>query len=174
MSTSEYQKRIENEKVFFDVKPASCPKNKSALYIAIPIILIMLVVFFPIAIVAALAVWYLGFHKDWRPAAHRVPSAFFVTSAAIESNGRVFKKEDIHRLLIKNGISKTEMAQAFIASGAPGSGAFAVGQQYKAKIAAVANSLDVETGGNAYSLAGGMSETTAFGLMTDVGRVLGI
>jgi hypothetical protein len=41
MVASEYRKRTEGNKVFFDVTPASCPKNKSALYIAVPIIFIM-------------------------------------------------------------------------------------------------------------------------------------
>jgi len=34
-------------------------------------------------------------------------------------------------------------------------------------------SLDVEAGGKAYVLAGGMDETTAYGLMRDVSKVLG-
>lgn len=35
-----------------------------------------------------------------------------------------------------------------------------------------ANGLEVEAGGRAHVLAGGMDETTAFGLLTDVSRVL--
>ena len=147
MSASEYCKRIEGSKVFFDVTPASCPKNKSALFIAAPILLIMFLVFFPLGILTALAVWYFGFYRDWRPAAHRGPSTFSVTPAEIEWKSRTFKKDDIHRLLVRNGISKNEVANAFIASGAPGTGAFAVGQQYRAKIAAVTNSLDLEAVG---------------------------
>jgi hypothetical protein len=37
----------------------------------------------------------------------------------------------------------------------------------------VANALEVETGGRAYVLAGGMDQTTAFGLLSDVTKVLG-
>lgn len=181
MESSEYHKKKDGDIVMFDVKPAPCPKNKSALFIAVPILLIFavsLLVFGVTGIVLFVlivgAVAYLGFHKDWRPAAHRSSSTFSVSTTEVEWNGRTFKKEDIRRLLIRNGMSKNEVANAFIASGARGTGAFAVGQQYRAKIAAVTNSLDLETGGNAYTLAGGMSETTAFGLMTDVGRILGI
>lgn len=180
MVNSEYRKRQDGNKVIFDVKPASCPRNKSVLYIAAPIMLFIAIgllmsgivgIIFLILVIAPIA--YLAFYKDWRPVAHRAPSTFSVTSVEIECNGGTFKKEDIHRLLIRNGMSKDEVALAYVASGR-GSASFAVGQQYKAKIAAVTNSLDLETGGNAYTLAGGMSETTAFGLMTDVGRVLGI
>jgi hypothetical protein len=36
-----------------------------------------------------------------------------------------------------------------------------------------AHGLEVETGGRGYVLAGGMDKTTAFGLLSDVSRVLG-
>lgn len=180
MTASEYRKRQDGDKVVFDVTPASCPRNKTVLYVAVPFftligigliasgmtgILIVIFIGGPIA--------YLALFKDWRPAEHRAPSTFSVSPTEIEWKGRTFKKEDIHRLIIKNGMTKSEVAHAFIASGRA-SGAFAVGQQYKEKIAAVANALNLETGGNAYPLAGGMSETTAFGLMTDVNRALGM
>jgi len=50
----------------------------------------------------------------------------------------------------------------------------AVRRGYAQRLSTVANSLDLETGGKAYMLAGGMNETTAYGLMTDVGRVIGL
>ena len=174
MKNSEYQKRQDGNKTIFDVTPASCPKHKAVIYMSLPIILIMLVVFFPVAILVAVAVWYFGFRRDWRPVAHRAPSTFSVSSSEIESNGRTFKKEDIHRLIIKNGMTQNELAGAVIASGRPGMGAYAIGQDYRAKISAVTNALDLESGGNAHTLAGGMSETTAFGLMTDVSKTLGL
>lgn len=181
MATSEYRTRHDGEKTIFDVTPAPCPKNKNALFIVVPIMFVVaflclalgaagIILFFLIGGTIA----YLGFYRDWRPAAHRGPSSFAVSPAAIEWHGRTFRKDDIHRLLIRNGMTRNEVANAFIASGARGTGAYAVSQQYRSKIATVTNALDLETGGKAYSLAGGLSETTAFGLMTDVGRILGI
>lgn len=180
MATSEYHKRTVGDKVIFDVTPASCPRNKSVLRIAVPFflligigllmggttgILILIFVGGPIA--------YIMFYKDWRPVEHRAPSSFSVSATEIEWNGRTFKKDDIHRLIIKNGMTKSEAAYAFASSG-QAVGSFAAGLQYREKIAAVANALNLEAGGNAYPLAGGMSETTAFGLLTDVNRVLGL
>ena len=181
MESSEYRKTNDGEKVVFDVTPAPCPKNKGALIIIVPALFVMALMSLGLGVIGIIlflliagGVWYLGFHRDWRPAAHRGPSSFTVSPTGIDSNGRTFRKDDIHRLLIRNGMTKNELAHAVIASGARGTGAFAVGQQYRAKISAVTNSLDLETGGKAYTLAGGLSETTAFGLMTDVGRILGI
>ena len=47
------------------------------------------------------------------------------------------------------------------------------GMAHRAKLSTVANSLNVETGGKSTMLAGGMDETTAYGLLTDVSKVLG-
>ena len=51
--------------------------------------------------------------------------------------------------------------------------ATAIGVAHRAKVSAVANALEVETGGKGYFLAGGMDQTTAFGLLHDVSKVLG-
>lgn len=179
-TSSEYRKRQEGDKVVFDVTPASCPRNKSILYIAVPIFVIIGLGLLASGITGILIVilvggpiGYIMFYKDWRPVEHRSPSTFSVSPTEIECKGRTFRKEDIHRLIIKNGMTKSEVAHAFVASGRA-SGSFAVGLQYREKISAVANALNLEAGGNAYPLAGGMSETTAFGLLTDVNRALGI
>jgi len=46
-----------------------------------------------------------GWSYDARPKAHKQKSSFRVTADTIEANGQTFKKEDIHRLIIKNGMS---------------------------------------------------------------------
>lgn len=178
MTNSEYSKRQEGDRTVFDVTPASCPRNKRVLIVAVPILLIFGIGLLSsgmtgmfILIVVGGPIAYMALYKDWRPAEHRLPSTFLVSPAGIEWKGRTFKKGDIHRLIIKNGMTTSAVAHAVVASGRA-SGSFAVGLQYREKIAAVANSLNVEAGGNAYPLAGGMSETTAFGLMTDVERAM--
>lgn len=50
------------------------------------------------------AIWW-GWMRDLRPLEHRSISTFRVTPEVIESNGRSFKKDAIHRLIIKNGIT---------------------------------------------------------------------
>jgi hypothetical protein len=41
---------------------------------------------------------------------------------------------------------------------------------YRARVGRIANALTVESGGKATFLAGGMDETTAYGLLADVGK----
>lgn len=180
MTNSEYRKRQEGDRVIFDVTPASCPRNKSVLRLAVPVLIIFgigLVAGGTTGIVLLILIGgpiaYIALYKDWRPAEHRTPSTFSVSPTEIECKGRAFRKEDIHRLLIKNGMTTSQVAHAVVASGRT-SGSFAVGLQYRERISAVTNALCLEAGGNAYPLAGGMSETTAFGLLTDVNRALGL
>jgi hypothetical protein len=49
----------------------------------------------------------------------------------------------------------------------------AAGLEHRARLATIANALTVESGGKSKILAGGMDKTTAFGLMTDVSKILG-
>ena len=102
---------------------------------------------------------------------HRSISTFRVTPAVIESNGRSFKKDDIHRLIIKNGITNDVRTIPGVLIAVPT--ATAMGGAHRMQVSLTANALEVETGGRGYVLAGGMDETTAFGLMSDVSRVMG-
>ena len=119
----------------------------------------------------AFKTWF-GYFKDLRPPAHRVPSKFRVSPTEIDSNGHTVAKDDIHRLIIENGINSEVLGNpnVLIAVNAP----TAMGIAHRAKVATIANGLEVETGGKSYLLAGGMGATTAFGLLHAVSKVMGL
>ncbi len=184
MSDSEYQKRQDGDKMVFEVTPSTAPKNTGAFALGVlPILLLGLFAWgmhstsltIVVAVLVSLFV-YFGFFHDGRPRAHKSHSPFRVSSTAIETNGRSFNKDDIHRLIIANGMTKQQLALDHVAgAGNPAMmDSVAVRRGYAQRLSTVANSLDLETGGKAYMLAGGMNETTAYGLMTDVGRVIGL
>ena len=176
MAGAEYRKRQDGNGFAFDVIPAPAPKFMILAIGGAVLILFALTaglgpiswfIFLPIG---AAGIWA-GYFRDQRPVSHRSPSSFRVNPTGIESNGRTFAKADIHRLIIKNGINNDEV-------GAPGlliavSTPTAMGMAHRAQVSVVANALEVETGGRAYVLAGGMDQTTAFGLLSDVTKVLG-
>jgi hypothetical protein len=171
---SEYSKRQDGTTTIFNVVPASAPKFTYLLLIgAVCAFVGLLSIASGFGIVFLLmggfALWY-GWTRDQRPKDHRVPMSFRVTPDAIEAGGRAFARSDIHRLIIKNGITDKELNIQQWTSNTN----VAAGMAQRAKIAQVANSLNVETGGKSYLLAGGMDETTAFGLLTDVCKVLGL
>jgi len=170
---SEYTKRQDGAATVFTVTPASAPKFTYLLIIGGVIGLIGLGmlnsggIFF--LAMAGFAFWY-GWFRDQRPRDHKVPSSFRVTPEQIEGAGRTFTKGDIHRLILKNGITDKELPIQQWTTNTN----VAAGMAQRAKIGQVANSLNVETGGKSYLLAGGMDETTAYGLLHDVSKILGL
>src|SRR3546814_18371261 len=96
--------------------------------------------------------------SDPRPRDYRTPGTFRIAPYAIESNGRTFPKGDIHRLLLRNGVTDKELLDVYTSSASQ-----AAGMAHRARAAKVANGLTVEAGGKSTLLAGGMDETTAYG-----------
>lgn len=177
MSGSEYKKRQEGNATVFDVTPA--PQKRFMLIV----ILGGIGVLFGLATISSehvLGVLMLGgcgyavywaWTHDLRPPEYRNPSSFRVTADTIESRGQTWRKADIHRLIIKNGITKNIAMAPGVAVEVPTM--MAAGAAHRMAVSLTANALEVEAGGRAQVLAGGMDETTAFGLLTDVSRVLG-
>lgn len=171
---SEYTKRADNDGAVFEVVPASAPKFTYLLIVGGVIGLIGLasiasgfgIVFLAMA---AFALWY-GWKRDIRPKDHRNVSRFRVTPVAIEAGGRTFTKDEIHRLILKNGVTDQELLNVQVDLKNTN---VAAGVGHRARVARVANSLNVETGGKSFMLAGGMDETTAYGLLHDVSKTLG-
>jgi hypothetical protein len=176
MSASEYRKRQDGNATVFDVVPA--PQKKFMFVILGGGLMFLLgLSFFSSEHLLGLiclggggtAVWW-GWTHDLRPPSHRAPSSFRVTSDTIQSNGQTFNKNDIHRLIIKNGVTDEEVGNPGILIEVPR--AQAMGMVHRLEVSRTAHGLEVETGGRGYVLAGGMDKTTAFGLLSDVSRVL--
>ena len=174
MPGSEYQKRPEGNGVVFDVTPAPVPKYKYIVIMGAIACLFGLLVgpfgWLTLLPIGAFGIWF-GYVRDMRPPAHRKPSSFKVSPTSVEVSGKTFPKDDIHRLIVKNGISNEVIPNVAIVNPNMGS---VMGAAYRVKVSRVTNSLELETGGRAYVLAGGMDQTTAFGLLHDVSKVLGL
>lgn len=175
MTASAYIKHQEGDALVFEVTPAAPPKFLWMTIGGGVLALLGLVMgplgwilFLP---VGAFGIWF-GYFKDIRPPAHRVPSRFRVRPNAIESNGQTFAKDDIHRLIIKNGLSNEVVGNQNVVI--PVNTSTAMGVAHRAKVSVVANALELETGGRGYILAGGMDPTTAFGLLHDVSKAMGL
>ena len=171
---SEYQKRQEGSATIFTITPAKAPKFTAIIVIGAICLLFGFGMMgggtsgagFVMLLMGGFAAWY-GWTRDIRPKEHRKPSTFRVTQAEIEANGITFHKDNIHRLILRNGITDQELLQVSTTSAAA-----MAGMAYKARVGLIANALTVEAGGKSTMLAGGMDETTAYGLLSDVGKVL--
>jgi hypothetical protein len=177
METSEYRKRQDGAATVFEVTAAPQKRFTFIVILGAAMCLLGLAFFSSAHLMGLIAMGGGGYAAYWawthdlRPPAHRVPSTFRVTADHIESNGQTFKKDDIHRLIIKNGITNNVATAPGLLIQVPT--ATAVGAAHRMQVSLTANGLEVETGGRGYVLAGGMDETTAFGLLSDVSRAIG-
>ena len=146
------------------------------------------------SIVGAIAVFIIaGKLVVWSDKKYRGQGGNFKASprGIIFNNEESVSVERIHRLILRNTFSDvvipyavggmvgggSGIAGATMATGAAIGNALAGGLAQAAiadknRNMAIGYRLDVEYAGNAKTLASGMTETTAYGLMQDVGRVL--
>ena len=79
-----------------------------------------------------------------------MPSTFSVSADAVSIEGRSIRRKDIHRAIIRN----------HVLSGG--------------QLADISCRVDMEAGGVPHTLAGGLNESTAFAILTDVCSILGL
>lgn len=170
---SEYKKTESGGVTVFEVTPAPAPRFWVAIIFGGVCVLVGLgigggwMVFF--FVIGTLFLW-LGWTRDPRPKGTRGPMSFKVTPDSIEGGGRTFKKAEIHRIILKNSMTDEEVPYSIETTSPIG----AAGMKWRAQTSMIATTLNVETGGKSTVLAAGMDNTTAYGLLTDVGRLLGL
>ncbi len=107
----------------------------------------------------------------------RSPGGQFVVSpTTIEAKGSTITREDLHRLIVRNGVPEVN-ATVMVhhdgsMQGAMASGAHNDRMANRAKAATISYMVCAEAGGRSIVLGGGMTDVTANGLMTDVSRIL--
>ena len=107
-----------------------------------------------------------------------VGGTFIVSPEGIDINGEFVSVSRLHRLILRNDFISEGGANSVIVynPASIGSSLAAATENVRAKrhneAAAVSYMLCVEYGGRSTTLAGGMTEITAYGLMQDVGRIL--
>jgi hypothetical protein len=181
---SEYRKSETNGVTTFEVTPAPAPKSGCFIVLAVPVLLWGLFTFLGGGggLLLGGIVMLIGFFlfkfalKDIRPKEHQQIAIFRVGPDHVEVKEQVFKRSDIHRLVLRNAITKDELAdlKVQLASNAAASVGMALGNAKKAQFQPIANALTLESGGKSTFLAGGMDETTAYGLKEDVSRIVSI
>jgi hypothetical protein len=182
-----YQKTERDGAVHFDVQPEELPKGMDW---KIPAAVGFLVGFFmaekgwgflfgPI-VATFFGLFAFGFGGKalrFTPEAklHRSPSSFSATKDFLEFAGKRTPPSDIQRLVVRNHITEVEQPIIITAQSVGGqiasSGAVSMARQ-KASLAPIAFRVDFESMGKVTTLAGGLNEATAVGVMQDLSRVL--
>jgi hypothetical protein len=150
------------------------------LLVAIPgvlLVLIALSISFFLGLLAAGFVYgamYLLMHSK-QATQYRTPARFRVSKAGIEVGGTTIPKDAIHRVIVRNHITKAAESVIVVANPNPHSGQQNVvaGMNWAiSKLGPISYRVDAEARGVPTTLAGGLTEPTASAIMTDVNKCL--
>lgn len=108
---------------------------------------------------------------------YRSASTFGVAPDQVTVDGRTLLRQDIHRAVIRNHVLAGDNPSTFVTlhqgigalTGAAGAAANA---KFKGHLADISYRVDVEAGGVPHTLAGGLTESTAFAILSDVSSIL--
>ena len=193
MDSSYRQEPLGGDRVRFVVTPASAPRSKGAANIIAVIFALVVIGTTPahtnsFVMLLRFAVGVVGgwFVRQWvnrwfaaKVDKLRSPGGSFVVSpGAIESGGATITREQLHRLIVRNGVPDIQGGAVAVDTGtmysSMAAGAANDRAVNRARAMLVSYMLCAESGGRSHTLAGGMNEVTAHGLLTDVSRVLGL
>jgi hypothetical protein len=194
MDSSYRQEPLDSGRIRFTVTPASVPRASGAPAVLTGIFVLIvlgtmgrgegafgLVIRLAIAVFGGMKLY--GWINAWFAGTvnkRRSPGGTFVASpAGIETTGGPpIARDQIHRLIIRNGVPDVGEASVVVNTGSVYSGMQAGAANdaaaNRAKAASISYMVCAEHGGRSTTLGGGMSEVTAYGLLTDVSRVLGM
>lgn len=193
MDSSYRQEPLGGDRVRFVVTPASAPRSKGAANIIAVIFALVVIGTTPahtnsFVMLLRFAVGVVGgwFVRQWvnrwfaaKVDKLRSPGGSFVVSpGAIEAGGATITREQLHRLIVRNGVPDIQGGAVAVDTGtmysSMAAGAANDRAVNRARAMLVSYMLCAESGGRSHTLAGGMNEVTAHGLLTDVSRVLGL
>jgi len=156
------------------------PVPQPWLLVAIPGALLVLLAFSQGFIWGAVAVgfiygaMYILTHSK-QATQYRTPARFRVSKAGVEVNGTLIPKDAIHRVILRNHVTKAAESVIIVADPHPNSGQqnTVAGMNWAlSKIGPISFRVDVEARGVPTTLAGGLTEPTASAIAMDVDRIL--
>jgi hypothetical protein len=108
---------------------------------------------------------------------YRTPARFSVSPNGIQVGGNTIPRDSIHRIIVRNHVRSAAGDVMVVADGHPNSGQqnMVAGMNWAvSKLGPISYRVDAESRGVATTLAGGLTESTAFAIMSDVSKTLGM
>jgi hypothetical protein len=163
-----------------EISTAPEPVPQPWLLIAIPgalLVLIALSMGFIYGVLAAgfcYGAMYLLTHSK-QATQYRAPAKFRVTKSGIDVNGNAIPKDAIHRVIVRNHVLSAAGDVIIVANPNVNSGQqnTVAGMNWAvSKLGPISYRVDAEARGVPTTLAGGLTEPTAFTIMADVNKTL--
>lgn len=170
-----YQKTEQGQETIFETEPEKVPSQFWRVFAAMfLVVLLSLLVSWWLALAFVLLTWVVAWwiRNSKNSQAYRSAAKFSVRQDGITLNGQFLKASDIHRVIIRNHLM---VDQIFVVANSGNIGAKAQidGLGIRNQIATISYRVDVEAGGVAHTLAGGLSLTVAYAIQSDVARIIG-
>jgi hypothetical protein len=169
-----YTKNNTDKGVEFNTSPEEAPSLLKAIMvpIAIPIFILFAINFMlGLGICAVVGIWMYFSQKSDNVMKYRHPASFSVSREGIRLNGQLYLQEDIHRIIIRNHLNEQYVfVPDHVAYHNPES--TRRGLKLRERLTAVSYRVDMEANGKAVTLAGGITEPTAYAVMQDVSAAL--
>lgn len=182
-----YTKTNDGTTVVFTVEPEPVPGaassiGKTLMFIGIPFALMMMCLGSVIGAMAILAIFFgsgalVGKRreKSAKARAYREPATFRVSNTEISKDRKVIAVKDIHRIIIRNHmLSALEGTETVVVGNANYMAGRSAAMEHNRALEEISYRVDVESGGTATTLAGGLTETAAFGLAKDIQAITGL
>jgi hypothetical protein len=169
-----YKKITSGDSAIFEIEPEVAPSFlKSSIWLLIlPILLLWgISVAIGFIVTALLGIWIYFIQKNKNVTKGRERMEFTVRENGIQFGNKFYDKEDIHRIIIRNHMNEKYLyISAEMSRKSPM--ATQQGLKLREKLIAVSYRVDIEYKGNAITVAGGLTEPTAFAIYSDMSKIL--
>lgn len=170
-----YGKTLDGGVTRFDTEPSGppIPIMEAVMLSAICVFMIALVPAFGLIFSLVVGLLYVfAMYRSPKATKWRAPSSFKVSAEGVEFGGMTFLTRDIHRLIIRNHVNGAESSGNQYAFGPMHGASVQLHAKRLRALVPVSYRLDMEVGGKATTLAGGLDEPAAYGLMREVSAIL--
>jgi len=171
-----YSKETQGETARFTVEPESVPLPLSLIGMGvIPLAILAFVCITGGLVFAAIfaAVLWLRMKVFSSARQFRSASTFSVSPEGVTIDGKLIRRRDIHRAVIRNHVFDNDSGVITLHQGL-GAMSMAANAKAKSQLADVSYRVDIEAGGTPHTVASGLEEPAAFAVLSDVSALLGL
>lgn len=171
-----YSKDIQGAVARFTVEPEAVPLPYSLIGISVvPVVILAFVSITGAVVCAAVLAAVLWLRMKVFPSARhfRSASSFSVSPEGVTIDGKLIRRQDIHRAVIRNHVFDNDSGVITLQQGL-GAMSVAANARAKSQLADVSYRVDIEAGGTPHTVASGLKEPAAFAVLSDVSAVLGL
>ena len=171
-----YKKTEQGQETVFETEPEKVPSQFWRVFAAMFLLILLspmasLLLTLAFVLLTWVIAWWIRNSKSSQ--AYRSAAKFSVRQDGITlQNGQFLKASDIHRVIIRNHLMGDQII-VVANSGNIGAKAQIDGLAIRNQIATISYRVDVEAGGVAHTLAGGLSQPVAYAIQSDVARIIG-